>query len=167
MIANPLKSSLRGQNGDPNTVRGFSWVSTTRFPHLQFSFWVLPGHDLLGELGSVRVIPEVGEALLDLGLLLQGKLLVMVGDLLRGGRELEHVLPLLLGLLLEVQQLVLCVFGTIGGQHDPRSTQIFTLGSKIFTLGSKRGSNHCRWVLEGVKGVLSSPPVFRLGFVGT
>ena len=114
---------------------------------------------LLGKLGSVRVIPKVDEALLDLGLLLQGKLLVMVGDLLRGGRELEHVLPLLLGLLLEVQQLVLCVFGTIGGQHDPRSTQ-------IFTLWSKRGSNHCRWVLGSVKDGFSSPPVFPLGFVG-
>ena len=56
---------------------------TTRFPHLQFSFWVLSGHDLLGELGSVRVIPEVGEALLDLGLLLlQGEHPVAVGDLL-------------------------------------------------------------------------------------
>ena len=39
MIANPLKSSLRGQNRDRKTVRGFSWVSTTHFPHLQFSFW--------------------------------------------------------------------------------------------------------------------------------
>ena len=160
MIPDPLKSSLCGRNGGRITAGGFSGVSKTGFPHLQFSLWVLSEYDQLGELGSVRVIPKVSEALLDLGLLLQGKLLVMVGDLLRGGRELEHVLPLLLGLLLEFQQLVLCVFGTIGGQHDPRSTQ-------IFTLGSKRGSNHCRWVLEGVKGVLSSPPVFRLGFVGT
>ena len=88
MIANPLKSSLWGQNGDRITVGGYSEVSKTGFPHLQFSFWVLLGHDLLGELGFVRDIPR----------------------------------------------------------HDPKSTQ-------IFTPGSKRGSNHCLRVLGGVDDV--------------
>ena len=63
MIPDPLKSSLWGRNGGRITAGGFWRVSKACFPHLQFSVWVLSGHDLLGELGSVRVIPEVGEAL--------------------------------------------------------------------------------------------------------